>query len=197
MSKTPEELYNERIKRMRDAIELREPDKVPFTPFATFFPATYTGITFQEAMYDLDKLERAVEKVVQDFQPDACPDTYRILSWAPVLEALDYKQLIWPGHGLGPNRTYQFVEGEYMTAEEYDDFLLDPTGFLLGTIFPRMWGSLEAFKNLPSVPTAYYTRIVPFAAAFAAPDMIGAVGSLLKAASEGQRILRSHLCNMQ
>jgi len=189
MSKTPEELYNERIKRMQDAIELREPDRVPFTPFATFFPATYTGITFQEAMYDLDKLEMAVEKVILDFQPDACPDTYRIVSWAPVLEALDYKQLIWPGHGLGPNRTYQFVEGEYMTAEEYDDFLMDPTGFLLATIFPRMWGSLEAFKNLPSVPAAYYTRIVPFAAAFGSPDMIGAVGSLLKAASEGRRVL--------
>ena len=149
MAKTPDELYKERIKRIKDAIELREPDRVPFTPFITFFPATYTGMTFQEVMYDLDKLEMAVEKVVLDFQPDACPDTYRIVSWAPVLEALDYKQLIWPGHGLGPNRTYQFVEGEYMTADEYDDFLVDPTGFLLGTIFPRMWGALEPFKNLP------------------------------------------------
>jgi len=135
MGKTPEELYRERVKRIEDAIQLKTPDRVPFTPFCTFFPAKYAGISYQEAMYDLDKTEKAIEKFTLDFQPDLCPDTFRIVSWASTLEALGYKQLIWPGHGLGPNTTYQFVEGEYMKAEEYDDFLLDPTGFLLSVIF--------------------------------------------------------------
>jgi len=190
MEKTPQEMYQERTKRVQDAIALREPDRVPFTPFFTFFPAKYAGITYQEAMDDLDKLEMAIEKAVLDFQPDLYPDTYRLLSWGPTLAALDYRQLIWPGHGLGPNITYQFVEGECMRADEYDDFLLDPTGFLLRTIFPRMYGSLEAFKGIPPVPTAYYTRMVPFAAAFSTPEMIGAVGSLLKAGSEAQKVLK-------
>src|SRR3989304_1912579 len=190
MAKTSEEVYQERTKRVQDAIALREPDRVPFTPFFTFFPAKYAGITFQEAMYDLDKLEMAIEKIVLDFQPDLYPDIYRLLSWGSTLEALDYRQLIWPGHGLGPNTTYQCVEGECMRADEYDDFLLDPTGFLLRTIFPRIYGSLEAFKTIPPVPTAYYTRMLPFAAAFGTPEMIGAVGSLLKAASEAQEVLK-------
>ncbi|RLC28646.1 hypothetical protein DRH13_06825, partial [Candidatus Woesebacteria bacterium] len=85
MEKSPEELYQERTTRVRDAIELREPDRVPFTPFITFFSATYAGLTFQEAMSDVDKLEMAIEKTVLDYQPDLCPDTYRILSWGPTL----------------------------------------------------------------------------------------------------------------
>jgi uroporphyrinogen-III decarboxylase len=184
-----ETLYKERLKRIQHAIQLRKPDRVPLTPFFTFFTAKYAGISFREAMYDLDKLETGLEKLILDFEPDACPDTYRILSWAPVLEVLDYKQLIWPGHGLGPNRTYQFVEDEYMTAEEYDDFLFDPTGFLLTTIFPRIWGALKAFENLPPVYSAYYTRMVPFAAAFGEPAMINAMSTLMKAGAEGRKIL--------
>jgi hypothetical protein len=189
MTQTSETPYKERLKRIKDAVELREPDRVPLTPFFTFFAAKYAGITFQEAMYDLDKLEVGLERLILDFEPDACPDTYRILSWAPVLDTLDYKQLIWPGHGLGPDRTYQFVEGEYMTADEYDDFLFDPTGFLLMTIFPRIWGALKAFENLPPVYSAYYTRMVPFAAAFGKPSMMDALNSLMKAGAEGREIL--------
>jgi uroporphyrinogen-III decarboxylase len=103
---------------------------------------------------------------------------------------LDYKQLVWPGHGLGPNTPYQFVEGEYMKAEEYDDFILDPTGFLLSAIFPRIYGSLEPLKNLPSIPAAYYTRAVPFVASLGTTEMTAAIGSLLKAASETQMVMK-------
>jgi len=190
MGKTPEELYRERVKRIEDAIQLKTPDRVPFTPFCTFFPAKYAGISYQEAMYDLDKTEKAIEKFTLDFQPDLCPDTFRIVSWASTLEALGYKQLIWPGHGLGPNTTYQFVEGEYMKAEEYDDFLLDPTGFLLSVIFPRIYGSLKPLKNLSSIPAAYYTRAVPFIASLGTTEMTVATGSILKAASEAQMVMK-------
>jgi hypothetical protein len=89
MAKTAEELYREREKRIKDAIQLKRPDKVPFTPFCTFFPAKYAGISYQEVMYDLDKAEKAIEKFTLDFQPDLCPDTFRLLSWASTLEVLD------------------------------------------------------------------------------------------------------------
>jgi uroporphyrinogen-III decarboxylase len=190
MNKSPEELYKERIKRVADAIELKTPDRVPFTPFCTFFAAKYAGISFQEAMYDFDKTEKAIEKLTLDLQPDMCPDTFRVLTWAATLDVLDYKQLKWPGHGVGPNTTYQFVEGEYMSADEYDDFILDPTGFLLSIMFPRIWGSLSPLKDLPSIPAAYYTRAVPFVASLGTTEMIGAIGSLLKASSEAQKVIK-------
>ncbi len=112
MEKTPEELFKERTRRVEDAVQLKVPDRVPFAPFLTFFPVKYAGISFEEAMHDYDKLALAVKKIVLDFQPDVYPDVFRILAWGPTLEILDYKQLVWPGHGGNPNVTYQFVEGE-------------------------------------------------------------------------------------
>ena len=35
------------------------------------------------------------------------------------LEAMGCKQIKWPGDGVGPNQTFQFVEDEYMLADEY------------------------------------------------------------------------------
>lgn len=190
MENNPEKLYQERIQRIKDAIELREPDRVPFSPLVHYFVATYAGITFHEAMHDLDKLEMAIEKLVHALQPDNCPDTFRLLSWAPALRTLDPKQLVWPGYGLGPNRPLQFVEKEYMKAEEYDDFLLDPTGFVLSKSFPRIYGALKPFDAFPSVPLAYYSRMVPFTAAFANPEMVGALGSLLTTAVASQKVIQ-------
>ena len=56
MAKTPEELYQEREKRVLDAIALRKPDRVPIAVLFGFFPAKYAGMTVEEAMYDPDKL---------------------------------------------------------------------------------------------------------------------------------------------
>lgn len=189
MEKTPEELYKEREKRIDDAIQLKVPDRVPFAPFLTFFPVKYAGISFEEAMHDYDKLALAVKKVVLDFQPDVCPDVFRILAWGPTLEILDYKQLVWPGHGGNPNVTYQFVEGEYMKAEEYDAFLSDPSDFLLRVFLPRAYGALEPLKMLHPLPWAWYIRMVPYVSVFGIPEVAGALESLIKAGAEAQRMI--------
>ena len=189
MEKTPEELFKERTKRVEDAIQLKVPDRVPFLPSYSFFPARYAGISFQEAMYDYDKLRTASKKAVLDFQPDMYTNPYGLIPLGPTFEALDYKQLKWPGHGVPPNHTYQFVEGEYMKADEYDAFLFDPSGFMIRTIFPRICGALEPFKMLPSIPSAYYLRIVPRVAVLGIPEVAAAVERLLKAGAEAQRMM--------
>ena len=102
MEKTPEELFKERTKRIKDAIQLKVPDRVPFAPFCHFFPARYAKVDFEEIMHDYDKLGMALKKLVLDFELDMCPDAFRLLAWGPTLEILDYKQLVWPGHGGKP-----------------------------------------------------------------------------------------------
>ncbi len=42
-AKSPAELYAEREKRLRDAIELRVPDRVPIVLTTNYFPARYVG----------------------------------------------------------------------------------------------------------------------------------------------------------
>jgi len=189
MEKTPEELFKERTKRVEDAVQLKVPDKVPFLPFFSFFLAKYAGISFEQAMYDYDKLRIAAKKVILDFQPDMYLNPYGLIPVGPTLEALDYKQLKWPGHGVDPNLTYQFVEGEYMKAEEYDAFLFDPTDYMLRTYLPRICGVLEPLKMLPSIPSAYYLRIVPRVAVLGIPEVAAAFERLLKAGAEAQRMM--------
>jgi len=43
MGKSPEELFAERERRVRDAIALKIPDRVPFLPYYHFFPRHMQG----------------------------------------------------------------------------------------------------------------------------------------------------------
>ena len=149
MSKTPQQLYEERAKRMEDAIQMKIPDRVPVSLPLGYFPARYTGITCADAYYNPAKWNEAVIKTVVDFAPDSYTGGGADSGLA--LEALDFKQSVWPGHGTSPNHTHQFVEDEYMKADEYDAFLADPTGFILNTYLPRTCGNLEALQRLPNL----------------------------------------------
>lgn len=148
--KTAEQLYAERVKRIEDATALKMPDRVPSFFCQEGFPTRYAGITYEEAFYDQDKWFSANEKTIVDFAPDmffalmagvSAPGK----SW----ERLGYLQHKWPGHGIGPDTAFQFVEGEYMKAEEYDHFLDDPTDFLLRVYLPRTNTELAGLGMLP------------------------------------------------
>jgi hypothetical protein len=188
MAGSSEELFREREQRVKDAINLKKPDRTPFIPFLSFFTARYSGLSFGEAMHNYDKLALAVKKFALDFQPDAFSDTYRLLSWAPTLEILNYKQLVWPGHGGKPDTTYQFVEGEYMKAEEYDSFLSDPSDFMLRTFLPRVWGAAEPLKRLRPLTWAWYTRSAGYVSPFGTPEVAGVLESLVKAGQESRKM---------
>ncbi len=189
MEKTPEQLYSERVKRINDAIQLKVPDKVPIMPSFGFFPAKYAGITCEEAMYDYDKLMTAWVKTMTDFQPDACDNPYTNRHLGRLLEILNFKRLKWPGHGVDPMSTYQYVEGEYMKADEYDAFLFDLSDYMVRTYWPRIFGALEPFEKLPPLHEliSYYMGIGNISV-LAEPDITSALESLLKAGAEVKRM---------
>ena len=171
MNKSYDEIYAERQKRIRDAIDLKIPDRVPFSPLFNFFPARYSGISTEDYMHDYEKAAKALKKVHVDIQPDTYADSLRSFAIGPTLGAMGYKQLKWPGHGVDPNVTYQFVESELMREEEYDAFIDDPSDFILRTFYPRVFQELAGLKNLPYLPMSYaYTRVLPLAATFADPE---------------------------
>lgn len=190
MDKAPEELYGEREKRVNDAIHLKEPDRVPVMSLFGFFPAKYTGITFEDAMHDYDKMMKAWVDTYTDFQPDTYENPFPLFFLGPTLGALDSKQLKWPGHGVGAMSSYQFVEGEHMKADEYDEFLFDPTDFMLRKFWPRIFQSVKAFKKLPPLSDiiSYNMGLTRFAA-FDNPEIINAIEALLKAAKEAKRMI--------
>src|SRR4030042_399459 len=178
MRKTAQQLYKERVKRIEDAIRLKTPDRVPVMLSLGYFPAKYTGLTCADAFYNPVKWKEATKKTVIDFEPD----TYTALGpdSGPALEALDYKQMVWPGHGTSSNHTHQFVEAEYMKADEYDAFLGDPTGFILQNYLPRICGSLGALQRLPTLSILLFSPTM----LLGMPGFEEAIDSLSKARRE-------------
>jgi uroporphyrinogen-III decarboxylase len=188
MTKTNEELYTEREKRVIDALQLRKPDRIPFLPVFSFFPAAYSGISFEDAMYDYDKLAEATRRVIVDFEPDMYLHPFPLLAVGPLMEILDFKQLQWPGHGVSANHTYQFVENEYMKANEYDDFMYDPTGYILRTHLPRICGALKPFETLPPLIGLCYVRFTTSTAILGRQEVAEAFQSLLKTGAEAEKM---------
>jgi len=188
VGKKAEELFQERTRRVEDAIRLKIPDRVPFLPAFSFFPAKYAGISFEEAMYDYDKLAEISKKAIIDFEADMYMNPFSQVALGPLMEVFDYKQVKWPGHGVSPNYTYQFVEEEYMKADEYDAFLFDPTDYMLRTYLPRICGALEPLKKLPPLAGQYYFRLLTGTAVLSEPEVAGAIETLLKGGAEANRV---------
>lgn len=187
MDETPGRLYNEREKRVTDAIELRTPDRLPIIVRFHFFPARYTGATAEQLMYDPKKAEESYWKVVRDFEPDMIQNPFeRFLG--PLLDALDCRQARWPGKNLPAHLPYQFVEQEFMKAEEYDHLLLDPSDFIVRRLWPRIFGSLKGLEKLRPLHCAVsYSAGVP--TAFGAPEVLESLDALRKVSEESIKLI--------
>jgi hypothetical protein len=183
------DLLQQRERRINDAIALREPDRVPVMSMFGFLPARIAGITFEEAMYDYDKTMQAWTRAMVEFEPDAYDDPYPSRYWGKIMERLDYRQMIWPGHGIGTNLSFQFVEDEYMKAEEYEEFLTDMSDFMLGKYWPRIFGSLHAFEALPPAPCLYSYSGFGKLASLDTPEFENAFENLRSAAKEARKML--------
>ena len=150
-----EKAYKARATRFIKAIKLEEPDRVPVQIPAGSFPACYAGITLQTVMYDYDELKRAWLKFLHDFDMDLY-DNPGFIFPGRVYEILDYKLYKWPGHGLPSDISmHQFVEDEYMKADEYDAFIKDPFDFSLRYFLPRAWGALAPFSSMARFTSAF------------------------------------------
>jgi hypothetical protein len=149
--KTAAQLYDERTKRIRDAVELREPDRVPFSVFTDAH--VYAGIPNSADYYDPIALKRAMRKIAVDLEPDMAQPGFP--SCGAAMTALDVKNVLWPGGPLPPDYGYQAVEGEYMKADEYDMFLKDPSDFMVRRYLPRVYGVLAPMSQLPPLETLY------------------------------------------
>jgi hypothetical protein len=184
MGKTPEELYQEREQRVNDAIQLKVPDRVPFWfQDISFFPAKYTGITSQALMYDDAAFVAAYKKTLTDFEPDMYFNPGHALHTpGDALDIIDSKQVKVPGREISPDHTFQFIEGEYMKADEYGAFLNDPTGYTISTYIPRTFGAMAPLATLPPISgllLGYFG--LPMTSAFTTPEVTAAFESFFKA----------------
>ena len=182
--KTPEALYAEREKRVRDAIELRQPDRVPVSMAGGYFAARYAGLTASVAYYDAPAYREALKKATLDFEPDTALMGVASGGAGRALEILDAKQTRWPGGTLPADVGHQFIEGEYMHEDEYDLFLMDPTDFTLRYYLPRVYGALEPLAHLPPLMSGAGSAMTALVEVFTLPAFRRVAAALLKAGEE-------------
>jgi hypothetical protein len=145
-------LYAQREQRFNDIVALRKPDKVPFLPLMMhYFPNKIAGVSNAAVQADHFLMTKYMKEATLKFG----------FEWAAAvgvpptksLEALQVKQIRWPGGDLPDEAPFQWVEGEYIQADEVDLFLADPPGFSNRTLLPRIAGALSplAYFQLPPV----------------------------------------------
>lgn len=191
-SKEAEKLYKERTTRFIKAIKLEEPDRVPCMLPSGMFPAVYAGYSLREVMYDYDKLKKAYLKFIADFDMDTYTGPSLVFP-GKALEITDHLLHKWPGHGLPDNASiYQYVEKEYMKADEYDALLKNPADYWWRCLLPRTVGAFEAFGKLPPMGSMMLIPI-GFYAAMADPDVEAGFKAMIEAGKEvikWQKVIR-------
>jgi hypothetical protein len=172
--------YQERAKRFKAALELKTLDRVPVAGLGGAFVYRRARIPQKATMYDRwEEAAEAVIKFQRDFQPDSSAATF-MMSGAS-MELLGQTNMKWAGYGLPDDVQYQFLEQEYMKADEYDNFLGDPSDFVLRRFLPRQYSALKGLQKMPwfgSDGVQIGGRVI---AAFMNPEVQEAVEILKKA----------------
>ena len=174
--------YQYRAGLIKDAIQLKKsPDRVPVLPLAEWAVPRLAGITARQAMYDPKICGQTFVDYCNNYQPDAVVNP-AILMYGPPLEVLDYKLYKWPGHGVKDESGYQFIEKEYMKAEEYDHFISDISDYWMRVWLPRVSGALAPLaETFPVHCTSMLPGSVPWLVSLGAPPVQEAYKKLLEA----------------
>jgi len=179
MNKTTEQLYNERQRRIMDAITLKMPDRVPVWGGSGLFASERCNFSREEQMMEIDKALEADYQATLYFDSDV---SGHAMALGSVLAPLDFKQMKWAGHGLPANSNWQWVEMECMKAEEYDEFIYDPSDFIVRKYWPRAYGKLGALAMMPPLREAQGYFAAPGAfMAFGTPEGQAALDALREA----------------
>jgi uroporphyrinogen-III decarboxylase len=159
-----------RKKRLDDAMNLRKPDRVPVAPLVVhYYPTKVVGISNKEAMYDTERTMEAWKERTIEHNWDAAVPFGSLLPVRP-LEIMGMKQVKWPGGDLGDDQPFQWVEGEYMMQDEYDEVLADPNGFTVKKLWPRISSTLAPISGMVQMdppPLLYLSN------AYTLPGLIG------------------------
>lgn len=134
--------YNEKLKRVNDAIALKEPDRVPMTPSPSIFPIFHAGHTMTEAIYDetLEIGRTSMLKYLHDFDPDNGTAITNYVGEGKLMELQQPTTMRWsgmPGNPIGDNSLQQFIEFPILLDDEFDEFFADRTKWTVNKSLPR------------------------------------------------------------
>ena len=194
--KTPAQIYAERESRIQQAVQLKQPDAIPVILPMGYLLAEIGGISKAELHDNSDKAQLYLEKAALEFQPDALfglfpPDPKPHL-------LLGDRMTVFPGHGISPNSEYQFVEKEFMKAEDYPEFLEDPADWAIRVYLPRVFSQLEGLAMLPPLGNFLFGSYNLLGlGVFTSPPVMSAFQAFGRASSAAAAVLATSARNIQ
>jgi len=174
--------HDEKLKRMRDALSLKVPDRVPIDVTGGQFMVNYAGFTMAEVIYDtsLEKIKYAIKKFLNDFDPDVVTDLgLYYFGEGPGHEMQGSKTMLISGmkdSRIGEDSIQQFIEFPTLFDEEFDEFFSDRTGWYLNKFLPRISTVMEPFKDFRI--KVNHRGILDVANSFSRPDIREAIKRL-------------------
>ena len=177
--------FAEKMKRLDDALAVKEPDRVPLIPFSQTYVITHAGHTMAEAMYNPEAAKDGVRKYLAEYDPDA---NYGYGAYfcgmGPAFDKVGLKMLQWAGEEgsvCKENSIHQFVEKTYLGDEEYPEMLGDLTGWIMKKYLPRNFEAMKPLAAMDFTPMLGYGSF-PSLMQFANPQIVEMFQTLADAA---------------
>lgn len=181
--------FIERATRVKTAIALGTPDRVPFVPTMGNLAALEYGATIKAAMEDQTTVIPALDRLLEAVKPDYfyTPDFFP----KQTLDILKPININYPGKdaSFGDNFTYQVADHSFMEDDEYDVFLQDPSAFLMHRVLAEKYSALGGLKLLNPYNLSGAT-VMGFAS-LAAPPLRSALEAMLEAGKATQAYIES------
>jgi len=173
-----------RKKRFWDAATLKTPDRVPLACMDDYFCLSLGGATAATAYYEPEKAVKIYLEQIGQFNWDMMTPFGNLPG--KVGEILGCTSNKWAGYNLPDNHEFQYVEKEYMSADEYDEFLKNPGDFTVRKLWPRMATGLEAFGLFPNllVLSHSFAPISDLALTLGQPEVQEMLEKMLEAGKE-------------
>ena len=136
----------EREARVMAAVHLETPDRVPFMPHLGNVCAMGYGISMYDAMRgDLRPVE-----TLRSFCRDVEPDWLEMPGFIPAraLELAEPINMSWATEDA-PDAPFQYADHAFIdTDQDWEDYLRDPSLYLLTRVLPEKYKGLEGLKLL-------------------------------------------------
>jgi hypothetical protein len=185
----PTQRFAERQRRIYDAVALKPVDRVPIMYQSNFWFAKYSNIPIRRFLYEYDLVSEVIRKIVAELNPDAVAPPHVTTALGGIMDLLGYRQLEWPGHGAPDNVSYQYRDREWMTAEEYDEYIDEPSWYYFTKFMPRIADAYAHLAKLPKFAGWQHTRMILCARFFGDPDVADGFAKLAEAGREAQKML--------
>jgi uroporphyrinogen-III decarboxylase len=183
-----EELFNTRLKRVQDAVDLKEPDQMPMAIMMNGGPYfLYNKGSHKATMYNYEECEEPYIRYHEEFKPD--------IMFIPQFQSGKANEIAettifdWPGRPgsiVSDSSTYQVFEREYMHQDEYDELLKDYWGFIFRKYIPRAYPGIKGLQSLVStnLPSALGMRAL---APMFTPSFIEALDKMKQMYEESEK----------